>query len=201
MKNLIKNRHIIYHLSIMLLVVSITSVNAQPYPEAGDFAKGAKTWADNCARCHNMRDPKDLRDDQWTTTAFHMRVRAGLTGQQTRDILTFLQESNNKAVKTVASNKATEVIVSSGLTGEQIYIQTCIACHGNNGVGTVPGSPDFNSKNNPLTQSDDILVKHVVEGFKTPGSPMAMPPKGGNTKLNNEDILAVVKYMKSTFNK
>jgi len=60
----------------------------------GDFARGAKSWADNCLRCHNVRDPKELRDDQWVTTTFHMRVRAGLTGQETRDIITFLQMSN-----------------------------------------------------------------------------------------------------------
>jgi len=62
--------------------------------QAGDFARGAMQWVENCGRCHNVRDPKELRDDQWITTVYHMRIRAGLTGQQTRDILTFLQESN-----------------------------------------------------------------------------------------------------------
>ncbi len=60
----------------------------------GDFLRGARAWAENCNRCHNVRDPKELRDDQWITTVFHMRVRGGLTGQQTRDIIKFLQESN-----------------------------------------------------------------------------------------------------------
>ena len=58
------------------------------------FARGAQTWANNCARCHNMRDPKELRDDQWRTAVAHMRVRAGLTGQEARDVLKFLQGSN-----------------------------------------------------------------------------------------------------------
>ena len=56
------------------------------------FARGAQTWASTCARCHNMRDPKELRDDQWRATVAHMRVRAGLTGQEARDV--FLQGSN-----------------------------------------------------------------------------------------------------------
>ena len=60
----------------------------------GDFLRGAKAWADNCTRCHNVRDPKELRDDQWKTTLYHMRIRGGLTGQQTRDIIKFMQESN-----------------------------------------------------------------------------------------------------------
>lgn len=62
--------------------------------EPGDFGRGAMQWVDNCGRCHNVRDPKELRDDQWISTVYHMRVRAGLTGQQTRDILAFLQASN-----------------------------------------------------------------------------------------------------------
>lgn len=59
-----------------------------------DFVRGAKLWAANCNRCHNMRDPKDQRDDEWSATVNHMRLRAGLTGQDTRDITKFLQESN-----------------------------------------------------------------------------------------------------------
>jgi len=62
--------------------------------DSAAMARGVKSWNENCARCHNVRDPKEMRDDQWMATAFHMRVRAGLTGQETRDILLFLQESN-----------------------------------------------------------------------------------------------------------
>ena len=63
-------------------------------PDPMQFARGARLWADNCGRCHNMRDPKELRDDQWRAVVSHMRVRGGLTGQETRDILAFLQGSN-----------------------------------------------------------------------------------------------------------
>lgn len=58
------------------------------------FARGAKSWADTCARCHNMRDAKSLRDDQWRAAIAHMRVRAGLTAGEAEDILAFLQGSN-----------------------------------------------------------------------------------------------------------
>jgi cytochrome c1 len=60
----------------------------------GDFARGAKLWADRCSSCHNMRDPKDLTDSEWEATVTHMRIRAGLSGQDARDILAFLQKSN-----------------------------------------------------------------------------------------------------------
>ncbi len=80
-------------LSIGLNYATVSSAD-EADSKKGDFARGAKSWADNCLRCHNVRDPKELRDDQWVTTTFHMRVRGGLTGQETRDIITFLQMSN-----------------------------------------------------------------------------------------------------------
>lgn len=82
-----------------LLLVSLSGLSGTVYAEEsdekkGDFVRGAKSWSDNCMRCHHIRDPKELRDDQWITTTFHMRIRAGLTGQQVRDIIAFLQRSN-----------------------------------------------------------------------------------------------------------
>ena len=65
-----------------------------PATDPMQFARGAQTWANTCAGCHNMRDPKELRDDQWRVAIAHMRVRAGLTGQEARDVLVFLQGSN-----------------------------------------------------------------------------------------------------------
>ncbi len=62
--------------------------------EPTQFARGAKAWANTCARCHNMRDPKELVDDQWRATIAHMRIRANLTGGEARDILAFLQGVN-----------------------------------------------------------------------------------------------------------
>lgn len=58
------------------------------------FARGAQSWANNCARCHNMRDASELRDDQWRVVVGHMRLRAGLTASESKEILLFLQGSN-----------------------------------------------------------------------------------------------------------
>ena len=70
--------------------------DAAPAPAADPmaFARGAKAWADTCGGCHNLRDAKDLRDDQWRASIAHMRVRAHLTRQETEDITRFLQGSN-----------------------------------------------------------------------------------------------------------
>ena len=81
-------------ISMVITGAASYNVYAQSTDTEGDITRGAKAWADNCTRCHYTRDPKELRDDQWRTTVYHMRVRALLTGQETRDILKFLQESN-----------------------------------------------------------------------------------------------------------
>jgi len=85
-------------LASLFIVIGLSFLNVSFAEKAadtkGDFARGAKSWVDNCTRCHNVRDPKELRDDQWITTTFHMRMRAGLTGQEVRDIIKFLQASN-----------------------------------------------------------------------------------------------------------
>ncbi len=81
-------------LIILIMMLSGGNIVAGEFPEKGDMVKGAKSWSDNCMRCHNLRDASELRDDQWITTVFHMRVRSGLTGQEARDIITFLQNSN-----------------------------------------------------------------------------------------------------------
>lgn len=205
MKSIAKLRtRILFAFSVLFLALSLpTWVFASGFLDPGDPVAGAKVWAENCSRCHNARDPADLRDDQWISTAFHMRVRAGLTGQQTRDVLTFMQDSNVPiSVEPLVfeggpASKAAEA--ASALSGSEVYTQTCIACHGDNGKGTVPGAPNFTRSDGVLSQSDEILFSHIKLGFKSPGSPMAMPPKGGNTSLTDSDLRAVVEYLKETF--
>jgi len=193
-------RQFVIAISTQLVIFALPlSTLAADFPRAGNFAQGAKSWAENCSRCHNVRDPRDLRDDQWITSVFHMRVRAGLTGGQARDILTFLQESNNAAAAEPATSSLMAENTVSSRSGAEVFNQTCIACHGANGKGTVPGAPDLTRPDGPLAQPDDVLLKHIVEGFQSPGSPMAMPPKGGNTSLTIDDIRAVLGYLRESF--
>lgn len=205
MKTITKYRTIVISaISILLLTLILpATVLAGHFPAPGDPVAGAKVWAENCSRCHNARDPADLRDDQWISTAFHMRVRAGLTGQQTRDVLTFMQNSNVPIVVeplVFEGGPASQAAASaSGLSGSDIYSQTCVACHGNNGKGTVPGAPNFTRSDGPLSQSDETLFKHIKFGFKSPGSAMAMPPKGGNMSLTDSDIKTVLVYLRDTY--
>ncbi|MCO6414503.1 MAG: c-type cytochrome [Thiogranum sp.] len=185
-------------LSLIIALLPKTALAAD-YPAPGDFARGSKAWAENCGRCHNIRGADDLRDDQWITTVFHMRVRAGLTGQEMRDILTFLQSSNNRPISASIVRTSAGSVADSGLSGQAIYNQTCIACHGADGRGTLPGVPDFTDERGRLTKPDAELLRNMANGFQSPGSPMAMPAKGGNPALSEGDLGNVLKYLREAF--
>jgi len=178
---------------------------ANPTQDPMAFARGARAWADNCVRCHNNRDPRELRDDQWRAVMVHMRLRAGLTGQDTRDILKFLQESNGNTAMTTAlpvvspaASAAPDAVAAA--TPETLYNQTCVACHGANGKGALPGVPDLTSDKGPLARmSDEDLIRSTMDGMQTPGSAMAMPAKGGNPALSDEDAARLVRYLRERF--
>ena len=55
---------------------------------------GARAWAQNCMRCHNLRDPQEHSDREWEIIVHHMRVRANLTADEHRLILEFLKAAN-----------------------------------------------------------------------------------------------------------
>jgi len=55
---------------------------------------GARLWTQNCARCHNSRSPAEFSPAQWDVVMLHMRVRAGLTAQDSQSIREFLQQTN-----------------------------------------------------------------------------------------------------------
>jgi len=84
--------------------------------------------------------------------------------------------------------------------GAEIYHSTCALCHGKDGKGAIPGAVDFTSKDGPLIKkTKKELFDNVWNGFQTPGSPMPMPPKGGNPKLTKQQIEEVLAYINKTF--
>jgi len=69
------------------------AISAKSQPSSAQ-PSGAQLWSNNCARCHNFRDPSSYSDKQWEIAGLHMRTRANLTGGDYRKILEFLKNSN-----------------------------------------------------------------------------------------------------------
>jgi cytochrome c5 len=73
-------------------------------------------------------------------------------------------------------------------SAEAVYTAVCVACHGT-GVAGAPKSGDAAAWSPRIAQGYDTLVKHAIEGIR------AMPPKGGNTDLDNLEVARAVVYM------
>lgn len=83
--------------------------------------------------------------------------------------------------------------------GKAVYERTCIACHGANGKGALPGMRALGGDNGSLTKADAVLTKSILGGYQAPGGPIAMPAKGGDPSLTAEDAAAVLRYLRETF--
>ncbi len=83
--------------------------------------------------------------------------------------------------------------------GKAIYDQTCVACHGVKGKSAIPGVANLAGKDGPLSKTDEELIGSIKNGMARPGAMMTMPPKGGNPALTDEDIQAVLAYIRDAF--
>lgn len=69
-----------------------------------------------------------------------------------------------------------------------IYNNSCGVCH-NNGVAGAPKLDDLVVWQPRIEKGLDMLHNNAINGIN------AMPPKGGNTSLSDEDVMLVVDYM------
>jgi len=102
--------------------------------------------------------------------------------------------------------KSTSTLNVKNAKGMKIYEANCAACHGNDGTGAFAGIPNLTRIAGFRRGADSDLelfrhIKHVKEGLKTPGNPIAMPANGGNPDLTLQDIKEVLKYMREKFSR
>jgi cytochrome c5 len=72
--------------------------------------------------------------------------------------------------------------------GRAVYEATCTVCHAA-GVAGAPRTGDKAAWAPRIQAGMDTLYAHSIKGFK------AMPPKGGNLKLSDDEVKAAVDYM------
>ena len=99
---------------------------------------------------------------------------------------------DNSSLAPPAAAPAVAATAAADLTGEQIYNQACVACHG----AGVAGAPKFGDKAAwapRIAQGMDTLHKHALQGFQ--GKAGYMPPKGGRTDLSDQSVMNGVDYI------
>lgn len=95
------------------------------------------------------------------------------------------QNKKNGHVKPMAP----PTVSSSGVGKvEEIYSSSCSVCHASGAAGA-PKLGDKDAWAPRIKSGSEILYNSAIQGKK------AMPPKGGNISLSNEDVKAVVDYM------
>jgi len=87
---------------------------------------------------------------------------------------------------------AAGAVATADLTGEQVYNQACVACHGA-GVAGAPKLGDKAAWAPRIAQGADMLHTHALQGFQ--GKAGFMPPKGGRTDLSDQSVINGVDYI------
>jgi mono/diheme cytochrome c family protein len=80
--------------------------------------------------------------------------------------------------------------------GAELYAQSCLACHGSDGAGVMPGVRDLTEPGGPLEKADDVLFLSIRDGVE---GAVAMPARGGNPALVESDIYILIDYLRQNF--
>ncbi|MBK7720534.1 MAG: cytochrome c5 family protein [Simplicispira sp.] len=91
-----------------------------------------------------------------------------------------------------AAAPAAAVPVADAALGKSVYGKTCALCHAAGIAGAAPAS-NKDEWGPRIAQGKETLYKHAMEGFT--GSKGAMPARGGNAKLTDEEVKAAVDFM------
>ena len=102
-----------------------------------------------------------------------------------------------------AASEAQPVAAAAGNAehGKQIYSQICIACHGPEAKGVQGLGKDLTTSTFVAEKSDAEMVDFLKVG-RDPSDPLnttgvAMPPKGGNPALSDQDMLDIVAFVRT----
>lgn len=85
--------------------------------------------------------------------------------------------------------------------GRKAFMVNCITCHAVTGLGVPKMGADLVHSKFVPAKSDDELLEFIKHG-RTPTDPdsvlkLTMPPKGGNPALKDEQIRAIIVYIRS----
>ncbi len=100
-----------------------------------------------------------------------------------------------------AESEVTVAHTGDPAAGQELFTKSCTTCHGPTGEG-IPGlGKDMTSSDFIAGKTDDDLVEFIKVG-RDPGDPLnttgiAMPSKGGNPALSDEDLYDIVAYIRT----
>ena len=108
-------------------------------------------------------------------------------------------QENEPQTESQENNKVTATIGNT-MEGKTYYDQTCAACHGMNGKGLPKLGKDLTTSTFIAEEKDAQLLAFVKKG-RLPSDPLnttgvAMPPKGGNPALTDQQLMDIISYIR-----
>lgn len=99
-----------------------------------------------------------------------------------------------------ASEEASES-AGDAAKGQEMFSTTCAACHGPKGEGVQGLGKDMTTSTFIAEQTDTQLLEFVKKGRDTSDplntTGVAMPPRGGNPALTDEQLLDIIAYIRT----
>ncbi|MDF1808496.1 MAG: cytochrome c [Phycisphaerales bacterium] len=119
--------------------------------------------------------------------------------------LVFLQgcggEGDNADASSSEAAPAVDAAAFARARGKVVYNKTCLACHGENGVGVENLGKNWVVSEFIRESSDQELLEFIRAG-RTIDDPMSagnapMPPSGGDPTLTDDELRNVIVFMRS----
>jgi disulfide bond formation protein DsbB len=111
-------------------------------------------------------------------------------------------QENEPQTETQENQGNNEAAVTKGnpVDGKTYFDQTCAACHGMNGKGLPKLGKDLTTSKFVAEKSDAELLDFIKKG-RLPTDPLnttgvAMPPKGGNPALTDQQLMDIISYIR-----
>jgi len=111
--------------------------------------------------------------------------------------------SSNSSSSSSTAEPAAEKAMATGdaVHGEELFVSTCFACHGEGGVGIEGLGKDMTTSEFIKGLSDAELLAFIKTGrsISDPANTTGvdMPLKGGNPALTDDDIMDIIAYMRT----
>jgi disulfide bond formation protein DsbB len=99
------------------------------------------------------------------------------------------------------AEEVVEEAAEASLSGAEIYAGLCVACHGADAKGITGLGKDLTTSEFLASRTDAEMIEFIIEGRAADhpdnSTGVAMPPRGGNPSLTDDDLGAVVTYLRS----
>lgn len=95
----------------------------------------------------------------------------------------------------IAAEPLPTLPVPEATHGRDLFIGTCVACHGPTGTGIEGLGKNLTTSPFVAAQSDESLRQFIITG-RPNARPMPMPPRAGREDLSDDDIRHIVTYVR-----